>query len=143
MSASGMPVAPLTVSGICGCCALSGSRSKVEATIHSAVTDESVSPTTAIRAISTCSRPASGPRSRANQRRQPPTRRVTSAMPDSDSTSIAAAPAAITSRPVSSRNSDRCSAVSQRSTGFGSAAATSAPVAGSTTAAPGVPLSNQ
>ncbi len=70
---------------------------------------------------------APGERDRAgatNQRRQPPVRRATRATPDSDSISIAAAPAAITIRPASSRNSERCRLVSQRSTGLGSADAT-------------------
>ena len=42
----------------------SGSSSKVEAVIHSAVADDRTRPSTAIRAISTWSRPTSGPRRR-------------------------------------------------------------------------------
>ena len=121
---------------------MSGSRSKVDAVIQSAVAADSDRPTTAIRASSTCSRPASGPRSGANQRRQPPARRATSAAPDIARTSIAVAPAAIVSRPASPRKSERCRLVSQRCTGLGSADPRSAPVAGSTTADPGVPPAN-
>jgi hypothetical protein len=60
----------------------SGRRSKVDAVIQSAVVEDSTRPATAIRAISTCSLPASGPRRGANQCRQPPARRATSAAPE-------------------------------------------------------------
>jgi hypothetical protein len=70
-----------------------------EAVIHSEVVEDRTRPATAIRAISTCSRPASGPRRRKNQCRQPPMRRATSATPESESTSMAAAPAAMAMRP--------------------------------------------
>ena len=61
--------------------------------------------------------------------RRPAARRAPA--PDSDSTSIAAAPAAIAIRPASPRKSDRCRLVSQRRPGCVSAEATPSPVAGS------------
>ena len=87
----------------------------MEAVIQSAVADESRSPGAVIRAISTCSRPENGPFSGAKTRRQPPLRRATSRSPETVRASIAAAPAAAASRPASSRNSDRCRFVIQRS----------------------------
>lgn len=120
----------------------SGKSEKVEAVIQSAVSDDSINPPTAKRASSTCTRPGQGPRVRPNQCRQPPIRRATRAAPDTVSNSIPAAPAAITSRPVSSRNSERCRLTSQRSPGIGSAEPASAPLAGSITALPGTPPSN-
>ncbi len=121
MSANVTPVLPLKAVETTGAAPPSGMSSKVDAVIHSAVAEDSNRPNTATRASSTCSRPGNGPRSGANQRRQPPTRRATKAVPESDNTSIAAAPTAVAMRPPSPRNSERCRLVSQRSAWFGSA----------------------
>lgn len=143
ITATDAPVWPLASLRKVGDVGLSGKRSKVEAVIQRAVAEDSRRPATATRAISTCSLPASGPRSGANQRRQPPARRATSPAPDRVNTSMAAAPAATARRPPSPRSIERCRLVSHRWNGLGSAAAILCPVAGSMAAACGAPSSNQ
>ena len=87
---------------------------KVEAVIQSAVSAESARSGTARRAISTCRRPAKGPCNGDSQRRPPPVRRATRTMPEIARSAMLTAPVAMTSRPPSPRNSERCRLVNHR-----------------------------